>query len=55
MNIPFEIFLAHQVLGIWNPCIWNLLQDEKRRRQLQLSYLARGIVLHDRILNREIV
>lgn len=42
---------AQWVLSIWNPALMNFLPEPKRTSKM-LFYKAKGIVLHDRELNK---
>lgn len=42
---------AQWVLSIWNPDLMNFLPEPKCKRQ-RLFYRTKGIVLHDRELNK---
>ena len=44
--------LAFWALSIWDPAKMDFLRG-RRRARLRLYYRAKGIVMHDRILNGE--
>lgn len=49
-NTQMSWALAQWMLAIWDPSKMDFIQEPKRRRRLRLHYLAKGIVLHDRLL-----
>lgn len=38
---------------VWNPDLFRYHPHARKKRQLMLYYRAKGVVMHDRELNRE--
>ena len=48
-----RLLTAMLALFIWNPELFRFFPDPRKKQQLMLYYRAKGVVLHDRELNRE--
>jgi len=45
---------AQTAMWIWNPELWCFHPNKETKARKQLFYRAKGVVLHDRLLNERL-